>query len=33
MPHVLRAVDADVTLGELGRTFRDSLGRWEFPLW
>ncbi|GLZ36281.1 methylmalonyl-CoA mutase [Lentzea sp. NBRC 105346] len=33
MPAVLRAVDADVTLGELGRTFRDELGRWEFPLW
>lgn len=33
MPSVLAAVDADVTLGELGRTFRDSLGRWVFPLW
>lgn len=33
LPHVLRAVDADVTLGELGRTFRDSFGRWDFPLW
>ncbi|WP_327044182.1 methylmalonyl-CoA mutase family protein [Microbispora sp. NBC_01189] len=33
MPAVLDAVDADVTLGELGRVFRDELGRWEFPLW
>lgn len=33
MPAVLAAVDADVTLGELGRVFRDELGRWEFPLW
>jgi len=33
MPAVLDAVDADATLGELGRTFRDSLGRWQFPLW
>jgi methylmalonyl-CoA mutase N-terminal domain/subunit len=33
MPAVLEAVDADATLGELGRTFRDSLGRWDFPLW
>ncbi|HEX6340882.1 acyl-CoA mutase large subunit family protein [Umezawaea sp.] len=33
MPPVLAAVDADVTLGELGGLFRDELGRWEFPLW
>jgi methylmalonyl-CoA mutase N-terminal domain/subunit len=33
MPAVLDAVDADVTLGELGRVFRDELGGWEFPLW
>ena len=33
MPAVLGAVEADVTLGELGRTFRDTLGRWDFPLW
>ncbi len=33
MPYVLRAVEADVTLGELGETFRDTFGRWEFPLW
>lgn len=33
MPAVLEAVDADVTLGELGRTFRNALGRWHFPLW
>lgn len=33
MPAVLAAVDADVTLGELGLVFRDELGRWEFPLW
>ena len=33
MPPVIEAVDADVTLGELGTTFRDALGRWDFPLW
>lgn len=33
MPAVIAAVDADVTLGELGTTFRDALGRWDFPLW
>jgi methylmalonyl-CoA mutase N-terminal domain/subunit len=33
MPAVIEAVDADVTLGELGTTFRDALGRWDFPLW
>lgn len=33
MPLVLEAVDVDVTIGELGRTFRDALGRWDFPLW
>jgi len=33
MPAVLRAVDADATLGEIGHTFRESLGRWVFPLW
>jgi methylmalonyl-CoA mutase N-terminal domain/subunit len=33
MPPVLEAIDGDVTLGELGRTFRESFGRWEFPLW
>ena len=33
VPAVVEAVDADATLGELGRTFRDALGRWEFPLW
>ncbi len=33
MPLVLDAVDADVTLGELGETFRSTLGTWQFPLW
>jgi methylmalonyl-CoA mutase N-terminal domain/subunit len=33
VPAVIEAVATDVTLGELGRTFRDTLGRWEFPLW
>jgi methylmalonyl-CoA mutase N-terminal domain/subunit len=33
MPPVLAAIDAEATLGEIGRTFRDALGRWEFPLW
>lgn len=33
MPAVLDAVAARATLGELGATFRDTLGRWEFPLW
>lgn len=33
LPAVLEAIDADITLGELGRVFRDELGRWEFPLW
>jgi methylmalonyl-CoA mutase, N-terminal domain len=33
MPAALAAVEADVTLGELGLVFRDELGRWEFPLW
>ena len=33
LPAVLEAVDADATLGEIGRTFRDTLGRWDFPLW
>ncbi len=33
MPLVLEAVDAEVTLGELGETFRSTLGTWRFPLW
>jgi methylmalonyl-CoA mutase N-terminal domain/subunit len=33
MHAVLTAVDADATLGEIGHTFRESLGRWVFPLW
>lgn len=33
MPAVLRAVENDATLGEIGATLRDSLGRWDFPLW
>jgi methylmalonyl-CoA mutase N-terminal domain/subunit len=33
MPAVIDAVDAEATLGEMGRTFRDTLGRWVFPLW
>jgi methylmalonyl-CoA mutase N-terminal domain/subunit len=33
MPAVCAAVAADCTLGEMGRTFRDALGRWVFPLW
>jgi len=32
MPAVLSAVDADLTLGELGGCFRDTLGGWHFPL-
>ena len=33
MPAVCAATAADCTLGEMGRTFRDALGRWVFPLW
>ena len=33
LPSVVAAVDADATLGEIGRTFREALGRWDFPLW
>jgi len=33
MPASLAAVDADVTLGEFGDTFREVLGQWQFPLW
>ncbi|HEY8677736.1 MAG TPA: methylmalonyl-CoA mutase family protein [Candidatus Dormibacteraeota bacterium] len=33
MPSVIAAVDAAATLGEIGLVFRDSLGRWDFPLW
>jgi len=33
MPSVIAAVEAEATLGEIGLVFRDSLGRWEFPLW
>jgi len=33
MPAVQRAVAADATLGEIGAVLRDSLGRWDFPLW
>ena len=33
MPAVGAATAADCTLGEMGRTFRDALGRWVFPLW
>ncbi|HEX3605397.1 MAG TPA: methylmalonyl-CoA mutase family protein [Candidatus Dormibacteraeota bacterium] len=33
MPAVLGAVDAEVTLGEIGRSLRETLGRWVFPLW
>ncbi|CAN5428591.1 MAG: methylmalonyl-CoA mutase [Acidimicrobiia bacterium] len=33
MDAALRAVDADVTLGEFGQVFRSALGTWEFPLW
>ncbi|CAN5752140.1 methylmalonyl-CoA mutase family protein [soil metagenome] len=32
MPAVLNAVDSDLTLGELGGCFRDTLGNWHFPL-
>jgi len=33
MPSVIAAIDADATLGEVGLVFRDTLGRWDFPLW
>jgi len=33
MAAVLDAVDADATLGEIGTTFRQVFGVWEFPLW
>lgn len=33
MPSVIAAIDADATLGEVGLVFRESLGRWDFPLW
>jgi len=33
MPAALAAVEAEVTLGEFGDTFREALGEWVFPLW
>lgn len=33
MPAVLRAVDADATVGEIGSVLRRVFGKWEFPLW
>ena len=33
MPAALAAVEAQVTLGEFGDTFREVLGQWQFPLW
>ena len=33
MPSIIAAVGADATLGEIGTVLRDSLGRWQFPLW
>ena len=33
VPSVMAAVESGATLGEIGLTFRDALGRWEFPLW
>ncbi len=33
MPAVHRAVEQDATLGEIGTALRNSLGRWDFPLW
>lgn len=33
MPAVLRAVDADATVGEIGAALRRAFGKWEFPLW
>jgi len=33
MPSILRAVQQDATLGEIGTVLRTSLGRWDFPLW
>ena len=32
MPPMLDAVDADVTLGEIGDVFRDVFGDWEIPI-
>jgi methylmalonyl-CoA mutase N-terminal domain/subunit len=33
IPAVLRAVEADATVGEIGAAFRRAAGPWEFPLW
>ena len=33
MSAALAAVEANVTLGEFGETFRDVFGGWTFPLW
>ena len=32
MPAMLEAVDADVTLGEIGEVFRDAFGEWDAPI-
>jgi methylmalonyl-CoA mutase N-terminal domain/subunit len=30
---VLAAVDADATLGDVGRALRSARGTWDYPLW
>jgi methylmalonyl-CoA mutase N-terminal domain/subunit len=32
MPFMLEALDAEVTLGEVGTVFRDTFGNWEAPV-
>ncbi len=32
MPSMLEALDAEVTLGEVGTVFRDTFGNWEAPV-
>ena len=32
MPSMLEAVDAEVTLGEIGTVFRDAFGSWDTPV-
>jgi methylmalonyl-CoA mutase N-terminal domain/subunit len=33
MRSALAAVEADASIGEFGRVFREVLGEWQFPLW
>ncbi|HSD11203.1 MAG TPA: methylmalonyl-CoA mutase family protein, partial [Candidatus Binatia bacterium] len=32
MPSMLEALDAEVTLGEVGAVFRDAFGSWDTPV-